>query len=349
MVGAGIVGASVAYHAARRGAAVTVVESALPGCGVTGSSFAWIGASGVAPGPAAALRRAATDEYRRLQSELPDLRVSWTGSLSWSSGPPPARVDDAQRLVGADAVAALEPNLREPPPWAVHTPGDGAVDPVAVTEALVDGARRHGARVLVGTSVASVVVTAGRTVGVRTSTGDTLGARTVVVATGAEVSHLCAPLGFAVPVSRSPAILCRLGGAERLVRHVVAGPRVEVRPAGDGTLLAALDHAGETSIDQVTRRGHRAVADIASLFRGGESVHLRSAHIAWRPMPVDGEPVIGRVPDVAGLYLAVLHSGVSLAAVVGRLVAEEVVDDVDPVDLRGCRPGRFVRSPPTGG
>ena len=84
VVGAGIVGASVAYHAARVGAVVTLVDAGRPGAGVTADSFAWIGTSGVRSGPAAAgLRATATEEYRRLEAELPELPVTWSGSLSW--------------------------------------------------------------------------------------------------------------------------------------------------------------------------------------------------------------------------------------------------------------------------
>ena len=72
-VGAGIVGASVAYRAARAGASVTLVDAGPAGAGVTANSFAWIGASGVRLGPAAALRATATQEYHRLESELPGL------------------------------------------------------------------------------------------------------------------------------------------------------------------------------------------------------------------------------------------------------------------------------------
>ncbi|WP_329059262.1 FAD-dependent oxidoreductase [Amycolatopsis sp. NBC_01480] len=71
VVGAGVVGASVAYHAARAGAAVTLVDAGQPGAGVTVNSFAWIGSSGVRTGPAADLRMAATDEYHRLLTDLP--------------------------------------------------------------------------------------------------------------------------------------------------------------------------------------------------------------------------------------------------------------------------------------
>nr|WP_158602729.1 FAD-dependent oxidoreductase [Jiangella rhizosphaerae] len=119
VVGAGIVGASVAYHAARAGAAVTLVDAGRPGAGVTAASFAWIGASGVRTGPAAALRASATDEYRRLEAELPGLPVTWSGSLSWGAmagraadGAPQA--GPGQEIVDAATVATLEPALRQP-------------------------------------------------------------------------------------------------------------------------------------------------------------------------------------------------------------------------------------------
>ena len=58
-------------------------------------------------------------------------------------------------------------------------------------------------------------------------------------------------------------------------------------------------------------------------------------------MPADGEPIIGPVAEVPGLYLAVMHSAVTLAPTVGRLIASELVDGtVEPV-LAGCRINRF--------
>lgn len=78
VVGAGIVGASVAYHAARAGATVTLVDAGQPGAGVTADSFAWVAASGVRTGPAAGMRTTATEEYRRVEAELPGLPVIWS-------------------------------------------------------------------------------------------------------------------------------------------------------------------------------------------------------------------------------------------------------------------------------
>ena len=101
VVGAGIVGASVAYHAARAGAVVTLVDAGRPGAGVTANSFAWIGASGVRSGPAAVLRLTAADEYRRLEAELPGLPVTWSGSLSWGTADSAPEAGPGQEIVDA--------------------------------------------------------------------------------------------------------------------------------------------------------------------------------------------------------------------------------------------------------
>ena len=336
VVGAGVVGASIAYHAARLGAGVTLVDRGLPGSGVTGDSFAWIGASGVPPGPVAALRRSATAEYRRLEGELPGVRVRWTGSLSW----PHQRVLEGQLEVDAAAVARLEPHLREPPRSAVHVPGDGAVDPVAVTEALVAGARSHGAQVLVGTTVTGLHGGVGRCRGVHTS-GGPVEADAVVLAAGTDTLGLCGPAAT-LPVAASPAVLVRFAAPAALVRTLLATPDLEVRQAADGTLLVALAHSGEVTQEDLRATGHRALTGLRALLHGAEDVRLEGARIGWRPVPVDGEPVLGPVSSASGAYLAVLHSGVSLAAAVGRLVAQEVVLGETAAELEGCRPDRFA-------
>ncbi len=84
VIGAGIVGASLAYHLAGKGANVTLVEAEGIACGVTGSSFAWINTAHPEPDPIAQLRGSAIKEYRRLETQLPGLKIRWTGALSYS-------------------------------------------------------------------------------------------------------------------------------------------------------------------------------------------------------------------------------------------------------------------------
>lgn len=329
VVGAGIVGASVAYHAARAGAAVTLVEAGRPGGGVTGNSFAWIGSAGVRTGAAAELRMAATDDYRRLDAELPGLPINWSGSLSWrwSGGPPEA--GPGEQLLDAAAVAALEPNLRKNPDWAVWAATDGAVDPVGVTEGLIAGARDHGARVLLEAPVNAVRRTAaGRVSGVETAAGP-VSCETVVLAAGVASAALAEGLGSRVPVAPSPATLFEFSAPPELVRTLVNTEDFDLRQVAPDRLIAAADSP------------ERTLAAIRSTFRDSDSVELLSARVGQRPMPADGEPIIGHVAEAPGLYVAVMHAAVTLGPIVGRLVAKELVDGTDEPLLAGCRHDRF--------
>ena len=329
VVGAGIVGASVAYHAARAGATVTLVDAGRPGAGVTADSFAWVGASGVRKGPAAGLRATATAEYHRLGAELPGLPVTWSGSLSWAREDSAPDAGPGQTIVDAATVATLEPTLREPPEWAVWAPGDGAIDSVGVTERLVAGARTHGARVHLDTPVTAVRRdTAGRIAGVETPAGPLSGA-TVVLAAGVATAALGAPLGVRVPVEPSPSPLFRLRAPGGLVRTVVNTEDFDLRQVAADRLIAAADSP------------ERTLAAVRSTFHGAGSVELLSTRVGVRPMPADGEPIVGPVAEVPGLYLAVMHSAVTLAAAVGRLVARELVVGTVESALSGCRPDRF--------
>lgn len=329
IVGAGILGASVAYHAARAGAVVTLVEAGQPGAGVTANSFAWVGASGIQVGPAAGLRATATDEYRRLEAELPGLPVNWLGSLSWGTEDTAAQAGPGQQIVDAATVATLEPNLRRPPEWAVWAPGDGAVDPVGVTERLVEGARAHGTRVYSDTLVTGVRRDGdGRAVGVNTDRGP-LAAATVVLAAGVATRALAAPLGVDVPVDPSPSPLFEFCAPAGLVRTVIHNQDFDLRQVGPDRLISAADSA------------ERTLAAIRFTFRGAEDVQLLTARVGARPMPADGEPIVGPVEEVPGLYLAVMHAAVTLAPAMGRLIAAEIVEDTVEPALAGCRFVRF--------
>ena len=64
--------------------------------------------------------------------------------------------------------------------------------------------------------------------------------------------------------------------------------------------------------------------------------------IGWRPLPSDGHPVLGNSPYNPKAYLAIMHSGVTLAPVVGELVAREIAEERDLEMLAPYRPQRFV-------
>lgn len=343
VVGAGIVGASVAYHLACRGLPVTLIDRApSPAAGVTGASFAWIGGSGGDwPGGAEDLRGMVLADYRRLEGELPGVRVRWTGSLTWADvSKLPGKgvaLGQGRRWVGRSEIAALEPNLHSPPERAVYTPTDGGVDPVGVTEALVEAARALGARVILGAAVTSLKTAGGRVEGVRSSAGFHP-ASTVVLATGTQVQALCEPLGITMPVAASPAILIRVATPPGVVRTIFAGPEFEAREVRDGHLLMTVPHAEDlssgTALDQ---RAQHALGRLQAAFHGAGPARLLGCRVGRRPMPAGG-PMVGYLTPDASVYVTVMHSAVTLAPTVGRLVAQELATGEPVAELQGCRP-----------
>ena len=77
-----------------------------------------------------------------------------------------------------------------------------------------------------------------------------------------------------------------------------------------------------------------------NMVRGASDLNSSEVLIGWRPIPKDDLPVIGRFKNKS-IYVAVMHSGISLAAIVGNLVTQEIVDEVDSLLLDDFRPSRF--------
>ncbi|NIK59844.1 NAD(P)/FAD-dependent oxidoreductase [Kribbella shirazensis] len=333
VVGAGIVGASLAYHLAGRERPVTLIDAELPGSGATRASFAWIGRPVSSDLPSASLRYLALDEYRRLETELPELSIRWSGSLSWDG------FDETPGAITRDA-GSLEPHLLNPPAEAGHRPEDAAFDPLATTELLVAAARDRGAQLLTGTPAIALDHQAGAVSGVRTTAG-VLSAGTVVLAAGTGTVALCSGIGVTLPVESSPAILVRLRATPGLVRAIVATPSLEARQLDDGTILAPTTYSGETDQAALLETARRVRDRFAASFAGAGDTEVVSVEIGWRPMPTDGEPIIGRPAGTQGLYVAVMHSAITLAAAVGRLAADEILTGVPAPELAGCRPDRF--------
>ena len=119
VVGAGIIGASIAYHLARAGAGVTIVDAGEPGGLATRASWAWINASWGNPHFYFRFRMRSMMEWRRLAKEIAGIAPRWCGGLLWDL--PPDRLaafadEHASwgydvRRVGREQAQEIEPNL----------------------------------------------------------------------------------------------------------------------------------------------------------------------------------------------------------------------------------------------
>ncbi|MBC7479270.1 MAG: FAD-binding oxidoreductase, partial [Pseudorhodobacter sp.] len=165
----------------------------------------------------------------------------------------------------------------------------------------------------------------------------------VVVAAGVACAALLAPLGLALPMLHRPGMILRTRPVGARVGHILASPGQEVRQDLAGRLIAPLaaSHQGDAG-DAVDLPGDLAEAALLRIraLLPGVAMELAEVAAAFRPVPGDGLPAVGAT-GIAGLSLAVLHSGVTLAGIVAELLTAEIMGgDVSPM-LDEFRPDRF--------
>jgi glycine/D-amino acid oxidase-like deaminating enzyme len=339
VIGAGIVGASIAYHLARRGTPVTVYDRGRAAGQATEKSFAWINATWGNPEPYFRLRFLAMGEWRRLEDELDcALGVVWRGCLIWDLADADleefARRHAAWgydvRLVERAEIAALEPSLVAPPARAAYAVGDATLEPVAATRALLAAAASLGAEICLDREVTNPAPGA-------------MDADVCVLAAGAATSELCAELGFALPMRPTPGLLARSRPTAPLLRHVVQAPGLHMKQER-GHIVVGEDFGGGQVPDDPDAEGRRLLALVKEHLRGADALELEKVTVGVRPMPEDGMPVLGFAPGLTGVYLATMHSGITLAAAAGRFAAMEILDRVRVEKLEPYRPERFARS-----
>jgi len=333
VVGSGIIGASIAWHLARRGARVTIVDAGEPGGIATRNSWAWINASWGNPEPYFRLRVAAMDEWRRLERELPGVRVAWTGSLNWELPEDRLKAFAAQhiawgydiRRVDRAEAQQIEPNLLNPPDFALHAPREGAVEPLAAVHQLLAAAQALGATVIATNKVRSIDLRGGRVTGVETGSGR-LAADRVVVAAGAGTAALAAAVGVDLPLTAPPALLVVTTPQQKLLNGMVMIPALQVRQMADGRLAVTASVDGSDTGDHGAAAAADLLAGLRTLLCCAAPLAVQSHVLGHRPVLDDRLPAIGPVASVDGLHVAVTHSGITLAPAIGRFVAEEIFD-----------------------
>jgi glycine/D-amino acid oxidase-like deaminating enzyme len=332
VVGAGIIGAAIAWHLARGGAPVTVVEKGQPGGVATPHSWAWINASWGHPEPYVRLRMRAMEDWHRMHGVVPGLEVDWCGALVWDLDEEAdlrAFVAERQaqgydiRLVEGEEAAALEPALANPPRLAAHSPAEGAIEPLEATQAILADTERRGARLLMGNGVERLLIEGGRVTGLRLADGTGIEADRVVLAAGSATAALAAQAGVEVPVDETSGLMILTEPLPPVLNGLVVGPGLELRQLRDGRLLGSGHYAGSDPGADPQATAERLLENVRAGLKDGGALKLGGYVVGHRPMPRDGLSIVGEAGP--GLHVAVTHSGVTLAPAVGRFVAEEIL------------------------
>jgi glycine/D-amino acid oxidase-like deaminating enzyme len=277
------------------------------------------------------------------------------------------------RLIGTAEAAELEPSLRlpRPAPAVAWFPGEGYLLTGPMISDLVDHAVRLGATVITGergrvTGFEAGPDSAGPGWAVRTAAGQPIPADVVVCCAGTQVPRLAelarAALGTAAaapvplvpwagPGATAPGLVVQAGpSASPGLTRMIHTPGVHLRPHEGGHVhLEAPDAAVDLHTpDKELRRWAGELLDRARQVTGVlDDATVTGYRVCVRPMPADGQSIVGWLPGAPGVYVAVTHSGVTLGARLAALIAADLLSadepgDADEAELAPYRPGRFA-------
>lgn len=357
VVGAGVIGASVAWHLAKSGAKVTLLEQHTPAGKASSNSFGWINATAAESNSYYELRAQGIADYRKLLVEhggkaALQNAIRFEGSFWWET--PGSELDDlytrlhnyghSVRQIDRDEFSALEPNVANPPESCLYAEQDGAAEGAELTRFFIGEAARQGAAVLTGVEFESLLLDNGKTVGALTSHGE-FEAEHVVLATGSATETLCKSAGLNLPMDNRRGLIVHTTPVRPVVSSVINAEDIHFRQSADGhivmgeifsggTLSATAGQTPEQFAEVLLARLQNRLPDV-------EGLSIERVHLGVRPVPLDGYPVAGMSVSLPGVYVVTTHSGITLAPLLGRLVSHEILTGERSLLLSPFHPDRF--------
>lgn len=365
IIGAGVHGASLAFHLAERGVKPIVLEKNFIGAGATGRS--------------SGLVRMHYDV--RQDSELAwvsfDYFRNWAERVGGESGftrtgfiQIVARENEAALrkntamnqeigiasfLISADDVKRLVPSyVTDDFDVAAYEPESGYADPSATTSSLINAAKEKGARIVQDCPVTGIIIDSGKVKGVKTSQGEFF-APVVVNAAGAWADQLNAMVALDLPYTTWRHDTMFVGRPKEMgPSHpvVIDFPNeMYFRSETGGLTLVGLEDGNPLGESPEGDTDHaqkgfveRAIERICQRVPAMENSYLHTAHGGYDGFTPDQHPLLGQAgPEGFYLQCGMSGTGFKIAPAVGLCMSELILDgEARTVDISIYRPERFV-------
>jgi glycine/D-amino acid oxidase-like deaminating enzyme len=353
VIGGGVAGSCVAYWLAGEGIETLVVERDDVNQQASGANagslhvqllaFDFTGSAPVGPNRAAdtlPLGPASIALWQEIERDTgQDLEIKVTGGLMLAETERDIEILKGKiameksrgieaELIGANELRQLEPAIGDVALAAEWCPGEGKINPLRGTYAVVAKAKERGARFRRGSNVTAIERN-GSGYRIKTSRGDIL-CRRVVNASGPWAAETAKLAGIDIPVRAAPLQMIVTEPTAPVLTRLVAytGRHLTLKQAGSGAFMIGGGWTAGLDAQQKLSRALRSSVE-GNLWIAARAVPaLADLHAIriWAGMNVniDRAPILGEVPGLPGFFNCVSSNGYTLAPVLARLTAEMV-------------------------
>ena len=366
VIGGGVIGTSIAWHLARRGARVTLLEQRGLASAASGSSAGGVRQQGrdlrEIPIAIASIAR-----WEHLSEELEaDIHYLREGHIQVTE-----REDDIsrmresiakQRAVGLDIRLVEGDDLRELVPGitphalaGTYTANDGHANPILTTHAFAAAAIRHGARVLLDTKVTGIERSGGRITGLQTTNGH-VACDWLVLAAGAWSPALATALGIDLELPISPIGLQMMATTSMPPSlHQVVGAlnrHLSLKQIPSGNYVIGGGWPGDPDLDtSLATPRHESIlgsmTDSSAIFPALRKAQLERVWVGIEAETIDQVPILGPLPGIHNLTVATGFTGhgFALSPIAGQLMSELIIDGTPSISIDQLTFARFADGP----
>jgi glycine oxidase len=359
IAGGGLIGGSIALELARAGLRVGVFDRQEPG-----QEASWAGAGILSPAPESAamislvpLGKASMAIYPAFVSMVEEISGQRAGYRPKGTLQALFSRDAREELstvialhhglglraepLSAEDARELEPSLSEELEAAVLRPDEASVDNRALTQAVLESARRSGVQFFPGRGVEAIWREGGRCAGLHLN-NEKIEAQWTVIAAGCFSASIEGVTAYAqVRPAKGQMVALRSDGLK--IERVLWSEKIYLVPRNDGRILAGATVEYTGFEKGVTAGGiEKILAGAIELSPGLAIARLEETWAGLRPDSPDHLPILGPT-DLEGLLMATGHfrGGILLTPITARLVSEWVTQQHVSVDWDRFSPMRF--------
>ena len=148
--------------------------------------------------------------------------------------------------------------------------------------------------------------------------------------------------GLTIPLKESPGVLVHAKPQPDLINRIVLSPHGHMKQKPDGRIVLGSSFEGGGGTDNSIEAGQALLSHASQSLPQLNNAEIEKVSLGWRVLPQDGLPIIGFSKGAPDIYVAAMHSGITLGPLIGKYAVAEILEGLSLEQLEPYRLDRFA-------